>query len=122
MISSELTYRIFQAAVVLLIGAAISVALYFFFMYSPDVEKEEIELKAVFGRYQATADIYRSRTGSYDGVCEGLLLASDVTCHETDTAYAIETRLSDGQVMCADSTGYRNLQVYTKGNKVHCGL
>lgn len=105
MISSEIAFRLIQGLVIVVIAGLLFVGGYLFFGAVPEFETEAIETKVVLERFQATADIYQARRGSYDGVCADLLLPANIACNGTDSAYALETRLSDRSLVCADSTG-----------------
>ena len=52
----------------------------------------------------ASANIYASRMGSYEGVCKDISVVAPVVCKEVAGTFAIFVPLSDGTLYCVDST------------------
>jgi hypothetical protein len=54
----------------------------------------------------ASARIYGTNMGSYEGVCKDISVVDPVVCSASNKAYAIYAPLQAGGAYCTDSTGY----------------
>ena len=118
--SAELTFTLIKIFIVVVVAALLLGGFYFFFTTVPESEAEQIQKTAELKRYHATANVYRGRVASFDGVCQGLLLSDDFTCHNTDEAYALETRLSTGEYLCIDTDGEVGMSFFSKESETAC--
>ena len=118
--NSDLAFSIIKIVLILIVGAGFVAGFYWFFVTVPEVPKEYVELKTTLQQYQSTADIYRGRTATFDGVCSSLVLPEEFNCHDNKDAYALEKRLSDGTYLCVDSNENFTERLYSKGEERAC--
>lgn len=113
----------YTAQILVLVGAVIVVAAISYFVFLSNVEEgvSDSTIKADIVRMQANAEIYYARVQFYDGVCQAIGADRSRNCNESGTAFAIESRLSNGSYYCADSTGkFPVVQSESKGDSTSC--
>lgn len=107
---SKTATHIAVGLIFLLIAAAVGGAIWFLVVASPsfNAQDEQAQLK----RMQVSAQLYRYRMTTYEGVCKDVGALGQFTCNETADAYAIEVWLESGKYFCVDSTEFAG-EVYT---------
>lgn len=109
-----------QFIVIALILGLVGVLGYFLLESDADKAAADAVRHAEILQLQTRADIYFARLQYYDGVCSAIGADAAHRCHESETAFAVETRLSDGSYYCADSTGFRGTTMDSKGEATAC--
>jgi len=69
---------------------------------------------------EASARIWGSTMGSYDGVCSDIAVVDPVVCQESGTSYVIYAPLSNGTYYCLDSSGFNGVIESTSGVQESC--
>ncbi len=118
--SAELTFTLIKITIVLVVAGIAYGIFHVYFNNTPELETEQFQVTAELKRYHATAGVFRGRTGTYDGVCQGMLLSTDFSCDDTQSAFALEKRLTDGTYVCIDAGGEVSERLYSKGEKLEC--
>lgn len=112
------TFILLNAVVILLIIGGVLVVGWF--LLTTNVDQTEIQYKAELSRLSASALVYKSRIGSYEGLCGDIGVPDKFRCAESTDAYAIEADLSAGLFYCLDSTGFMGKTRISKGMGVAC--
>lgn len=115
---SKTTMHIAVGLIFLAVAAAVGAGIWFLVVVSPSlsVNDEQAELK----RMQVSAQLYRYRLTSYDGVCKDVGAVGKFTCNETSEAYAIQARLESGKYYCVDSTEFAGELYISVGSGTRC--
>lgn len=110
----------FQVVAIAAILIVAGTAAYFFLNTGADDVAVDAKRQAEILQLSTRAGTYFARLQYYQGVCSAIGADATHRCHESDTAYAVETRLTDGSYYCADSTGFRGAVLGSKGDATLC--
>lgn len=117
---SPLMFRFLQASVILVGLLVAGVIAYFILSSDIATESEDAKRKALITRVQSSAFAYYSRLQFYDGVCSDIGITEEMNCSTAEDQFAIEIPLTTGEYYCADSTGFREVTGWSKGDAVEC--
>lgn len=112
------TFIILNVVIILLIVAGVIIAGWF--LLTTNVDKTVVEYSAQFSRLSASAVVYQSRLGSYEGLCADIGVPKDFRCSDSEAAYAIEADLERGSFYCLDSSGFVGKTRIPKGSGTVC--
>lgn len=115
---SRTAMHIAVGLIFLVLAAAVVAAIWFLVVASPSFhdQDERTELK----RMQVSAQLYRYRLTSYDGVCRDIGALGKFVCNESSDAYAIEALLENGKYYCVDSTEFAGELYSSIGSATTC--
>lgn len=105
------------AMILLVVAGVLAVG---WFLLSTNLDQTEVQYRAEFSRLDASAVVYQSRLGSYEGLCADIGVPEKFRCTESTAAYAIEADLSRGTFYCIDSTGFGGKTRIPKGDGRVC--
>lgn len=91
-----------------------------FLLVSQDLSLSDETKYAELQRLHASAGVYHTRLGFFDGVCEDIGATKPFVCNETEGAFAIAVSMKNGDMHCADSTGFIGEVKERLGTKVAC--
>lgn len=116
---NRLVFYISQLVLFLLILGVVGGALWYF-LKSDVPEVTDVNKEAQISRLDKSAQSYYSKLLFYTGVCADIGVPDGFRCNESDEAFVVETRLSDGRFYCADSTGFIGRADYSFGDGLAC--
>ncbi len=111
-------FVLINAVMILLVVAGVLVVSWF--LLTTNIDQTEVQYRAEFSRLSASAVVYESRLGSYEGLCVDIGIPEKFHCAESTATYAIEAGLGRGSFYCIDSTGFADKTRISKGVGTVC--
>jgi hypothetical protein len=85
-----------------------------------NLDTSQAENVVKFSRMEAAAKVYYGRLNYYSGVCDDIGVPASFSCTDSETAYAVESKLDSGWFYCIDSSGFNGEMPYSKGSGTAC--
>lgn len=114
-----MTFYLLQVILFLLVVGIVGAALWYF-LKSDVPEVSDVSKEAQISRLEKSAQSYHSKLFFYTGVCSDIGVPDGFSCKESDDTFVVETKLSDGDFYCADSTGFIGRTEVSHGGNISC--
>ena len=111
-------FALINVIVVLLLLAGIAGTTWF--MLNFNLDTEGVQKQAEYERLKASANLYYSRLGFYDGVCSDIGIGASMRCSDSGNTFALEETVSRGSFFCMDSSGFMGNTRISKGEGTEC--
>jgi hypothetical protein len=112
------TLRIIEVVLGTLVAGG--VLLVGWWLLSLNTDTTEAQIRAQMTRLKASAEVYYSRLQYYQGVCADIGVPAGYSCHDSDTAFAVEVPAGPGSYLCMDSQGFFGHTHLSKGQNTAC--